>query len=142
MEQPQSAQEQAAPFKNGVTGVIAPPGGQRRLQLVLSSDLMSCRLVVWKFLLLKEQQLLEVMIMLRPNNIHLARYIEINKTIIGLSGQINCFSLPGVHRLSSTVSKHSSSRRVDGLIFQQVSLQGIQWVVLILSHRDGQRFIH
>lgn len=56
----------------------------------------------------------------------------------GLTGW---FSLPGVDRLSSAVSQHSSRRRVDAFIFQQVSLQGIQRVVLILSHRDGQRFI-
>lgn len=61
---------------------------------------------------------------------------------MGPSGQMNCFSLPGVHRLSSAVSQHSSCRRVDGLIFQQVSPQGIQWVVLVLSHGDGHRFIN
>lgn len=68
VEQPRSALELTVPFKNAVTGVIAPPGGQRCLQscpgpttlvhLMLSGDSISCRSGVWKFLLLLQQQFL------------------------------------------------------------------------------------
>lgn len=50
-------------------------------------------------------------------------------------------TIPGIDSFSTTIPKDRSCLGVDSLEFQEVALQGIQWVVLVCANGGGQRLL-